>query len=65
MSDNQVTPGKCLGGGLSISSQETRSDPRVERTGLLCGEKTGLEGNDNEIFRWKEGYLILLQLCCQ
>ena len=52
MSDNQVTPGKCLRGGLSISSQETRSDPRVERTGLLCGEKTGLEGN--EIFRWEE-----------
>ena len=44
MSANQVHPGKCLRGGLSISSQETRSVERVERTGLLCGEKTGLEG---------------------
>ena len=54
MSDNQVTPGQCLRGGLYISSQETMSDPLVERTGLLCGEKTGLEGNDNKIFRWEE-----------
>ena len=46
MSDNQVQPGRCLRGGLSISSQETRGGGRVERTGLLCGEKTGLEGNE-------------------
>ena len=44
--NNQIKSGDCLQGGLSISSKEPGKRDRVDRTGVLCVDKTGLEGRD-------------------
>ena len=37
---------KCSSDSFSISIQQSPGGDRVERTGLLCGQKTGLESKE-------------------
>ena len=41
--------GKCSSDSFSISIHHSDGGDRVDRTGLLCGLKTGLESKEKEI----------------
>ena len=48
---------KCASDSFSIYTQQSAGSERVGRTGLLVGQKTGLESRKLLIFRQLQGFL--------
>ena len=54
--------GKCSSDSFSISIQQSPGDDRVDRTGLLCGLKTGLESKEKDNLHGKHNHFVLVLL---
>jgi hypothetical protein len=54
--------GKCSSDRFSISIQQSPGGNREDMTGLLCGQKTGLESKENEIAHGEHNHSVSVLL---